>query len=438
MQFLYKCIDHSIFLFHIGWIFLSESFSYFFSENYTQYICNITQRLVKTNVLCVKVFQAFAQNQHIIDSKMNDELLKYTDHAPWDNHDISWETIFNLEEKYDLDFGDYHPINSGMISIVFKTKDKKTDQFIIIKMKRESIEIHLKRAIQQLLFLAYLFSFFPSLREMELEKIIQKNIELLYSQLDFKNEIENIYKIRTNYKNIDYVKIPIPYPEVTNDFPNVIMMEFIDGKKITEIDPADSIYYAKLCTKFSFTNLLIHGLGHADLHCGNILFLKDSCHKHQIGILDFGILFTIDCTLRNKLLEVFIDIFQEDHDITAKRFLYSGLLEPLENIEKIPEIHQEKIIYFISHFFIKSSIQDRNKIQVNIYKSITELKEYLEKHQLNHYGIRPSDSFLKMQLSLAMNDGILSSFNKFNDMIGIMDSVITEMFHLDLLLENED
>jgi hypothetical protein len=82
-------------------------------------------------------------------------------------------------------------------------------------------------------------------------------------------------------------------------------------------------------------------------------------------------------------------------------------------------------------------MNNKNKIQVNIYKSILELKAYLDENELSVCGIHPSDSFVQMQLALAMNDGLVSSFNKYDNYISIIDSVITEMFHLDILLEDE-
>lgn len=431
---------HNIFfLINTCWIFISEFIQYTMFNNYDKFIGNIMHRLVSINVLYVKVFQAFALNNSIIDKKLNAELMKYTDNAPWTNNDIAWETILELENKYDLDFGDYIPINAGMVSIVFKSINKTTNENIIVKMQRKNIHMDLEQAIQQLLFMVYMFSFIPVLKCLNLEEIIKKNTSLLYLQLDFKTEVSNMQTMKLNCKHLTYVKIPRVYDNITDNYPNVIMMEYIEGDKIMDIDPEDSIHYAKLCVKFGFTTLLIHGVSHADLHIGNILFIKNPNlnNKYQIGILDFGIVYNIHSDLRNKLLEIFVDLFQEDIKNTAYRFLYCGLLEPIENIEKIPKIHKENIINIISNFFIKGKdMNNKNKIQVNIYKSILELKKYLDENELSVCGIYPSDSFVQMQLALAMNDGLVSTFNKYDNYIDIIDSVITEMFHLDILLED--
>ena len=419
------------------WIFIREYTIYILFKDYDNFIYNITNKLSKINVLYIKVFQAFALNNNIVDKKWSDKFMKFADNAPWNKDEISWETIKELENKYNLDFGDYQPINSGMISIVFKVMEKNTKEPFIIKMQRKNISKKLDNAIDQLLFLVYFFSFIPILKSLNIDNIIKQNIDLLNLQLNFKNEVDNMNKMKSNCKNLSYIKIPNVYDDVTNEYPNIIMMEYIDGKKIVDIDPNDSIHYAKLCIKFGLITLLIHGLSHADLHCGNILFIKNPNNIYQIGVLDFGIVYNIDKNIRDNLLKIFVNLFQEDTKTITNRFLYSGLIEPIENIENIPKNHQDNIINIISNVLIQKKNDKDNKTKCNIFKSVTELKEYIDNHKLNVYGIRPSDSFIQLQLGLIMNDGLVSSFDKYNNYISILDSVITEMFHLDILFEDE-
>ena len=431
----YETLDNIGFLANMGWIFLSESISFFIFDNYDAFIGNITKRLVKNNVLCVKVFQSLALNNHIIDKQMNNALLKYTDNVPWTQDDICWQTLATLEEKYDLDFEDYIPVNSGMISVVFKARNTKTSESIIIKMKRNTIQYQLEKGVQHLLFLVKCIDLIPYWRNLGLDKIIQKNVDLLYSQLDFQKEVENMEKMRKNCEKISYVKIPKVYPNTTEQFPNIIMMEFMEGQKMMDVSPEDVIAFAKVYLKFGLTTILIHGLSHADLHYGNVLFRKQD-GKHLIAVLDFGIVYEIESRLRNKLLDVFMDFFQDSSEMTSQKLLYSGLLEPMEKINNIPKIHRENIITIISSLFVKEiNEKQQQKIHINIYKTITELKEYVETHQLNLLGIYPSDTLIKIQVALAMNDSIFSCINQKIDYLELVDTVISEMFHLDTLLE---
>ena len=263
--FLLKCIG----------IFFFEGTLFLIFGNYHVFISNLAKQLSTINILFVKVFQAFALNNHIIDEEMNNELLKYTDHAPWDSRDVSWDTIHHLEKEYQLIFHDYEPINSGMISLVFKATEEKTGELFILKMKRRGIEVKINEAIENLLFLVDVCSVFPMIKRLDLKTIITKNTQVIRKQCDFLMEVNQMNHMTENCKGLKYVKIPKVYPEVTCFHPNVIMMEYIDGKTIDQINSSDHTKYAELVIKFGIVTLLLHGDTHGDLHSGNILFLKD-------------------------------------------------------------------------------------------------------------------------------------------------------------------
>ena len=68
IQFLFLC--------KAFFIIFSELLIYTFYRDKLYFIDRLTQRLAKINILYVKVFQAFALNNSIIDQKMNNMLLK--------------------------------------------------------------------------------------------------------------------------------------------------------------------------------------------------------------------------------------------------------------------------------------------------------------------------------------------------------------------------
>jgi hypothetical protein len=101
--------------------------------DYSYFIDKITYRLANSNILYVKIFQAIALNNNLIDDKTNNKLLRFTDNAPWSYSDINFEELIEVSNKYDIVFpyGYELPINSGMISLVFKgyKKSGKTNRF---------------------------------------------------------------------------------------------------------------------------------------------------------------------------------------------------------------------------------------------------------------------------------------------------------------------
>ena len=133
-----KTLKGIIFLLNVLFIFGTEALIYALFQNYDLLIDRLTMRLSSINILCVKIFQAIALNNSLIDEKINNKLLQFTDNAPWNFSDINLGDLIEITDKYNLYLkGGYEvPINAGMISLVFKAYNR--DDFsepLIIKMK---------------------------------------------------------------------------------------------------------------------------------------------------------------------------------------------------------------------------------------------------------------------------------------------------------------
>ena len=85
--------------------------------------------------------------------------------------------------------------------------------------------------------------------------------------------------IRENCKNLKYVIIPVSNRSVTEEYSNIILMDYIEGMKINQIKEQDYEGFAKQVVKFGLVTTLVHGVAHGDLHGGNILFIKDETDK---------------------------------------------------------------------------------------------------------------------------------------------------------------
>ena len=423
------------FLFKVFFIFSSEYMFLFFHVDKVKFIDRLTKRLAKVNILYVKIFQAIALNNNLIDDKINNTLLKFTDNAPWTQDDIDVDTLNELKEEQQLVLCDgiYHPINAGMISLVYNARRISDDSNVIIKIKRRMIERKLKDAIDNLLFFMYILSFFPLVKKYQLAESVNKNIDMIKHQVNFNEEVQNLVKIKNNCKNLKYVKIPNVFADVTDKYPNVILMEQINGITINKIQEEDYEGFAKPVLKFGFVTTLLHGATHGDLHGGNILFIKDENdkkHKYKIGVIDFGIIYEIDSQCKGALFDVLTEMFNISPDLTAKKILYSGLIEPLDLIKNMPIEHQNNIIKIISEALDNNS---KHANQVNIYKFLSDFKTYISNPEIANLGIRPSDNLIKTQLILAMAHGVTLTLCK-DDYMTFANKVINELFHTDMIM----
>ena len=114
-------------------------------------------------------------------------------------------------------------------------------------------------------------------KDIDLLKIFDCWTQSLVEELDFEREIANAEVTRSFFKDNPYLHIPKMYPQYSSE--RVIVMEYIDGIKVTE---AAELKEAGFDTKAIgrrlvsiFSDMIFkHGFVHCDAHPGNILIRK--------------------------------------------------------------------------------------------------------------------------------------------------------------------
>ena len=430
---LWRFLSNIYFILEIGWIIFLTYIDFLYHNNYPLFIQTITHRLANKNILYVKFFQAISLNNNLIDGAMNQELIKYTDSVPYCSDDVDWEVITNLKAVYGIDFlSNTTPINAGMISLVYKMNDGIQNQEVVVKIKRVGIEQKLNHAIEKIQFLIYLLTFIPQLNHFNLLESFNKNILILKSQLDFEQEVQNTIKMKDDCRNLKYIKIPKVYESVTKLFPNVIVMEYISGVPISKLEESDYEPFAKLVVKYGVVSSFINGFGHGDLHAGNILFIKNG-ENYKLGLIDFGIVLEINQGIRDKFLDIFYDFYNKPSSDISNDFL-ACFVEPKEVFQKLPKKHKESLVQ-MSEKIIENVIHgSKSANQSKLFEFIIHFKDYLNTNDLKKYGLYFNDDFIKMQMGLAMAQGVCLCLCK-NNYIEIANQVSNEMFHNDIFFE---
>jgi predicted unusual protein kinase regulating ubiquinone biosynthesis (AarF/ABC1/UbiB family) len=418
------------------WIISFTYLDFLYDRDYPLFIQNITRKLSSKNMLYVKFFQAISLNNSLIDGATNQELIKYTDSVPYCSNDIDWELMVKLKKECGIEFlSNAGPINSGMISLVYLMNDITKNQKIIVKIKRDGIEEKLNDAIEKMQFVIQLLLYIPQLSHFNILESFNKNILTLKNQLDFEQEVKNTIKMKSQCKNLKYIKVPEVYESVTTRFPNVIVMEYISGVHISKLEEPDYEPFAKLVVKYGVVSSFINGFGHGDLHAGNILFIKNGESDYKLGLIDFGIVLEINDSVRDKFLDIFYD-FSNKPPIDISNDFLSCFVEPKEVFQYLPKQHKESLVQMTEKIIENIIHGSKSANQNKLFEFIIHFNDYLNTNDLKKYGLYFNDDFIKMQMGLAMAQGVCLCLCK-NNYIEIANQVSNEMFHNDIFFEQD-
>ena len=319
-----------------------------------------------------------------------------------------------------------------MISLVYKMNDGVDNQEVIVKIKRLGIEEKLNDAIDKMKFIIYFLTFIPQLNHFNILESFNKNILILKSQLDFEQEVQNTIKMKDDCKNLKYIKIPKVYESVTKLLPNVIVMEYISGLHISKVEEIDYKPFAKLVVKYGVVSSFMNGFGHGDLHPGNILFIKNG-DNYKLGLIDFGIVLKINENVRNKFISIFYD-FSNKPPIEISNDFLSCFVEPKEVFQNLPTEHKESFVQMTAQIIDNVIHGSKSANQSKLFEFIIHFNDYLSNNDLKKYGLYFNDDFIKMQMGLAMAQGVCLCLCK-NNYIEIANQVSNEMFHNDIFFE---
>ena len=427
-------------LIKFGWILFVETLKYIFwqYQNYEDFIVSITNKLIQINILYVKFFQAFALNNNIIDDKINNTLIRFVDNAPWTESEIDYNMLTILEKEHDIIFDQpLKPINSGMISLVFKGKNGITGEEIVVKMKRKNIEQILTDGINDLLVFLNWILYIPSINKFQVAEVVSKNIDLIKHQTNFVQEVKNIQVFRKMCRFLKYIEIPNVNSSITDKYNDVIIMNFINGKRIGKIEQEDYNGFARVMIKFVFVSTFLYGKIHGDLHSGNILFIKDDNsinNKYKLGILDFGLIYEISSETKDGMFSIMSNLYSVSTRELSEIIINSSLIEPLERIKELEKEQYDNIVTIITTFTEKNIKQNDKVNQMDVYNFLIELNNYIEninqKQNLNQTQIKlkPSDDYVKIQLLFGMFHGVVIKLCD-GKYLQLANEVMTELFN---------
>ena len=321
----------------ILYYFFKNIFYFILNNDKFLLIKNFSNDLSSLNIVYMKIFQSISINSSFFDKKTQDYLIQYTDKVPFNNSDIDYDAIKSLKQHMEIDES---PINSGIFALVYKGKYNDND--VAIKILKKDIKNRVNNCIDNLKIIFYICNFIPKIKNLNLYDFLIQNKNNLINQTSFHNESKNL----KNFKECVSENNNIIVPEIFDRFTetNIMVMNYIEGRKFTELKKEEYNEYGKLLLNIYFCKNGICNYMHSDLHVGNLLFLDN-----KICILDFGLVIKIN----DEYISLYFDllyscIIDNDYDFIYNNF--SSFLSKKIDLYKI-------------------SIDERNFLKNSLHKS---------------------------------------------------------------------
>ena len=206
-------------------------------------------------------------------------------------------------------FGDFdvEPMASASLGQVHRAR-LRDGRSVAVKVQRPSIR---ERMLEDLEALAEISDFFDKHTELgkryEFSKMLEEFRKSLLRELDYRQELHNLITLREQVKNFEHIIVPSPIDDYCTA--RVLTMEYVPGKKITEMSPLarmefDGSALAEELFRAYLEQILVHGFFHADPHPGNVFITDD----YRIALLDLGMIGRVMPRLQEDLLQLLLAI----------------------------------------------------------------------------------------------------------------------------------
>lgn len=267
----------------------------------------------------VKLGQLLSTRGDLLPSAYRDELSKLQDAAPPAPAEAIRETVESeLPGGVAGAFAEFdpEPLAAGSVGEAHAAV-LHDGTSVIVKVRRPGVEAIVEQDLEIIANLAARASRrSAAAADFDVIGLAQEFSGELRGQLDYIREACNAERFGANFAEEPGVRIPRVFWELTSS--RVITMERLEGMKITDLDAlrAAGVDLHELANRAALAigkMVFVDGFFHGDPHPGNFFVEADG----RLGIIDFGIVGTLDEGLRATLRRVMIALGRRDPDRLA-------------------------------------------------------------------------------------------------------------------------
>lgn len=212
---------------------------------------------------------------------------------------------------------DHVPIAAASLGQVHRAA-MRDGREVVVKVQRPGIRQQVLDDMEVLGEIAgFVESHSETGRRYAVADLLEQFRKSLVDELDYQREARNLVLLRDLLSERPQIVVPAPIEDYTTS--RVLTMEYVPGKKVTEIGPLGRLDLdgAELADALigAFTQqVLVAGVFHADPHPGNVLLTPDG----RLALIDLGMVGHIPVPMRDKLIKLIMALLSGRPDDVSR------------------------------------------------------------------------------------------------------------------------
>jgi ubiquinone biosynthesis protein len=282
----------------------------------------------------IKLGQLLSTRADLLPAPYLEALSRLQDHIepfPYEEVDriVSGELGVRISKAF-AEF-DREPLAAASLAQVHGAR-MRDGRAVVVKVQRPNIRDQIVEDLESLGEIAQFLDSHTELgKRYEFGNMLEGLRASLLRELDFKLELNNLINFSENLREFDRLIVPEPIDNFCTS--RVLTMEYIPGKKITELSPLrlmeiDGPGLARELFRAYLKQMLLDGFFHADPHPGNVFMTDDD----RIALLDLGMVARLLPSFRDNVLRLLLAISEGRGEDAAEVTIRMG--EPKEQFNK--------------------------------------------------------------------------------------------------------
>ncbi len=285
----------------------------------------VNETILELQGLFIKVGQLLSIMSNFLPQEFREELEGLQDQVPPRPYDEIAERI-RMELDGDVDdlFAafDRTPLASASLGQVHEAR-LPDGRRVAVKIQHKDIDEMVRLDLITIRRIMAIVQWFVPVQG--LDQYYSQIKALLYEELDFEREAENIEKIAKNFEKNPMVVFPVPIREYSTK--RVITQTFVEGVKLGDLARMEALGIdkkdlASRLVRAYCQMIFVDGIYHADPHPGNVMVRDDGA----LILLDFGAVAELSPQMRDGIPEFLEGVLRRDTQRLMKAMRKMGFL----------------------------------------------------------------------------------------------------------------